>query len=140
MGEGIVNIFKGVANLIININNMMISLIISAFAQVVRVAQWIWNLIPGHKDVTWYQDIMAMGAGKNLIPTFATGGVMPYTGLAMVHAGETITPAGQGINSSPVFNINASISNDYDVRRLAEQLNKYWTSDMERISKGRGMI
>ena len=79
-------------------------------------------------------------SGSGNIPSFATGGVMPYTGLANLHAGETITPAGQSINSSPTINIQASISNDYDVRRLADQLSKYWVNDMERISKARGMV
>jgi hypothetical protein len=64
---------------------------------------------------------------------------MPYTGLAMLHKGETITPAGQTINNSPIT-INATVSSDYDVRRLADQLSKYWTNDMERQSKGRGII
>ena len=30
------------------------------------------------------------------IPSFESGGVMPYTGLAMLHRGETVTPAGRG--------------------------------------------
>jgi hypothetical protein len=140
MGEGIKNMFKGIANFIINIINSMVGLIISALAQLIRPIQWIWNKVPGHAKVTWYEDIMAAGAGKNLIPTFAGGGIMPYTGLAMVHAGETITPPGQSINNAPVFNINANVSSDYDVRRLADQLSKYWVSDMERISKSRGII
>jgi phage-related protein len=140
VGEGIKNVFKGIANFIINIINALVGLIISALAQLIRAIQWVWNLIPGHKNVTWYQDIMALGAGKGLIPTFQQGGVMPYTGLAMVHAGETITPAGQSINNAPVFNITANVSSDYDVRRLADQLSKYWVNDMERISKSRGMI
>ena len=29
-------------------------------------------------------------------PSFATGGVMPHDGFAMLHAGETITPSGEG--------------------------------------------
>jgi hypothetical protein len=140
MGEGIQNVFRGIANFIINIINALVGLILSALAQIIRPIQWIWNLIPGHKDVTWYQDLMALGAGKGLIPTFQAGGVMPYTGLAMVHAGETITPAGQNINNAPIFNITANVSNDYDVRRLADQLSKYWTTDFERITKSRGMI
>jgi len=39
-------------------------------------------------------------------PSFQTGGVMPWTGLALVHKGETITPAGQpggaGVGSADV--------------------------------------
>jgi hypothetical protein len=140
MGDGIVGIFKGVANLVINIVNALVGLIVSALAQLIRPIQWIWNMIPGHAKVTWYEDIMSAGAGKNLIPSFATGGVMPYTGLAMLHAGETITPAGQGINSAPTFNITTNVSNDYDVRRLADDLSKYWVQDMERMSKSRGIV
>ena len=140
MGEGIKNMFKGVANFVINIVNSLVGLVIAALAQVIRPIQWIWNKIPGHSKVTWYEDIMSWGSNKSLIPTFQTGGVMPYTGLAMLHAGETITPAGQSLNSSPTINIQASISNDYDVRRLADQLSKYWVNDMERITKSRGMI
>ena len=141
VGEGIKGIFKGVANFVINLINALVGLVIAALAQLVRPLQWIWNKIPGHSKVTWYEDIMSSGAGKNMIPSFQTGGVMPYTGLAMLHAGETITPAGgQSLNSSPTINIQASISNDYDVRRLADQLSKYWVNDMERISKSRGMV
>jgi len=140
MGDGIKGVFRGIANFIINIFNALVGLVISALAQIVRAAEWVWNAIPGTKKVTWYEDIMKLGGGKGLIPTFAEGGVMPYTGLAMLHAGETITPPGQSINSSPTINIQASISNDYDVRRLADQLSKYWVNDMERISKSRGMI
>lgn len=139
VGEGIKNIFRGIANFIINIINALVSLVLSALAQIVRPIQWIWNKIPGVNKVSWYEDIMSAGAGKGLIPSFATGGVMPHTGLAMLHAGETITPAGQNINSSPVFNINASISSDYDVKRLADQLSKYWTNDYARITKARGL-
>jgi hypothetical protein len=141
IGEGIKNMFRGVVNFVANILNALIGLVISALAQIVRAAQWIWNKIPGHAKVTWYEDIMSSGAGKKLIPTFQTGGVMPHTGLAMLHAGETITPAGeQNINNAPNITINATISSDYDVKRLADQLNKYWSSSFDRISKGRGTI
>jgi len=147
MGEGIKNIFKGIANFVINIINTLVSLVLVTIAELIRGLEWAWNKIPG-VHTTIYKDIMAAGAGKNLIPTFQQGGVMPYTGLAMVHAGETITPKGESmssgeittINNSPTFNITANVSNEYDVRKLATELNKYWTSDMERISKARGMI
>jgi cell wall-associated NlpC family hydrolase len=35
-------------------------------------------------------------AAGGVIPSFAMGGVMPHTGLAYVHQGETITPKGAG--------------------------------------------
>ena len=80
------------------------------------------------------------------MPSFATGGVMPYTGVAMLHKGETITPSSGSSNNSsnyaysPNITINANVSNDYDVRRLADELSKYWVNDMERMSKGRGIV
>lgn len=40
--------------------------------------------------------------------------------------------------SAPNITINAKISNDYDVRRLADELKRYWVEDFERVSQGRG--
>jgi len=33
--------------------------------------------------------------------------------------------------------VNAVVNSDYDVRRLAEELKRYWVSDFERVSQGR---
>jgi len=42
---------------------------------------------------------------RNLpLPEFSHGGVMPHTGLAMVHQGETIVPAGGGMGGLTVIN------------------------------------
>jgi len=76
---------------------------------------------------------------------FAQGGIVPgplgKPMMAMVHGGETITPAGKmgATVLSPTFNINANISSDYDVRKLAEELKRYWVQDFERVSQGRGI-
>lgn len=78
---------------------------------------------------------------------FAEGGTVPgpvgKPMMAMVHGGETITPPGKTSGSSNVFsptiNINASISSDYDVRKLAEGLKRYWVTDFERVAQGRGI-
>jgi hypothetical protein len=53
----------------------------------------------GHPNVGWgsgltpsrLEDIVS-----GYVPSFAMGGVMPRTGLAYLHQGETISPAGQG--------------------------------------------
>ena len=37
------------------------------------------------------------------VPSFALGGIMPHTGLAYVHRGETISPAGRA--GTPVVNV-----------------------------------
>lgn len=73
---------------------------------------------------------------------FASGGVVPgpigAPVPAIVHGGETVIPAGASFGA-PNITINATISNDYDVRRLAEELKRYWVTDFERVSKGRGI-
>ncbi len=142
MGEGVKNIFISVANFVINVINTLVSLVISGLAQVVRAAQFIWNLVPAHAKVDWYGDMMKLGANKNLIPSFQTGGIMPHTGLAMLHAGERIIPANQVSSSysnqySPTINLNANVSSSYDVRKLAGELNQYWARDFEKIAKGK---
>jgi hypothetical protein len=73
------------------------------------------------------------------MPSFQTGGIMPETGLAYLHKGERVTPANE-VNNSPNMNItiNANVSSDYDVRRIAEQIKQYWVSDFERLTQRRG--
>ena len=46
----------------------------------------------------------------------------------MLHKGETVVPTTQGGGFSPTVNINANIASDYDVRRLAEELKRYWVT------------
>lgn len=67
------------------------------------------------------------------------GGYIPKTGPYLLHKGETVVPAETTNTFSPNITINATISSDYDVRRLAEELKRYWVSDFERVSKGRGI-
>jgi hypothetical protein len=98
---------------------------------------WIWDTLKLLVKTVIGTTSSILGHG---FPSFQTGGIMPYTGMAMLHAGETIIPAGESLNNQVTINITASVSSDYDVRRLADQLSKYWTNDFERISKSRGMI
>lgn len=56
------------------------------------------------------QQILAQGGspasvGGN-IPTFASGGIMPYTGLAYLHAGESIYRPGEAGQGASVLSIN----------------------------------
>lgn len=70
------------------------------------------------------------------------GGIIPETGPYILHKGETVIPSGMGgggIALSPTININASISSDYDVRKLATELSRYWVQDLNRYSKTRGI-
>lgn len=77
---------------------------------------------------------------EKLFGGFQFGGVVNRTGPYMLHKGETVTPSGGGGNISPTIIVNASVSSDYDVRRLAAELSKYWTTDYERMSKGRSIV
>lgn len=43
--------------------------------------------------------------------------------------------SGQSINQT--ITINATVSNDYDVRKLADQLNRYWVSDINKMAKSK---
>jgi len=84
------------------------------------------------------------GLGKGLdYLGFQHGGIVPGSPVPILaHAGERITPAnrveagGGGVQN---VTINATISNDYDVRRLADQLKRYWVTDFERVSQGRSI-
>jgi len=79
--------------------------------------------------------------GSRLFGGFQFGGVVNRTGPYMLHQGETVVPSGGGGgNVSPTIIVNASVSSDYDVRKLASELSKYWTTDYERMSKGRSMV
>lgn len=81
---------------------------------------------------------LVMKIGSKVLGSFQTGGVVPQTGPYMLHQGETVVPTqGGGGGFAPTINITASVSSDYDVRRLAEELKRYWVSDFERVSQGR---
>lgn len=73
-----------------------------------------------------------------LIPHFANGGLVtkPTLGLLGENGPEQVVPLSgggdSGVTLSPTFNINASISNDFDVRNLADQLNDILSSEYRR--------
>jgi hypothetical protein len=101
----------------------------------------VWDALKwvGSKVGSWFGSALGMGDGivqnGRIITTDPDDFIIATTDPSGLGMG-----GGQSINSSPTFNISANISSSYDVRQLATELNKYWTSDMERISKQRGMI
>jgi len=56
---------------------------------------------------TWFNVIRALPFG-NIIPQFQRGGIMPYDGLAYLHAGERVIPASQHITHSRVVHYHFS--------------------------------
>jgi len=69
---------------------------------------------------------------------FQHGGVVPKTGPYILHRGETVIPA--GATYAPSITVYATVSSEYDVRKLASQLNRYWVEDFERLTKSRGIM
>jgi len=123
--------FKAVANLIKGILTGVLKIIVNIVNLMLKFGGAIGNLITG-------KGFNPSGAPQ--IPSFQTGGIMPHTGLAYLHAGERIIPrneSSQVVNFSPNITINAEVTSGYDVRRLASELNEYWASDFRRLAQSK---
>lgn len=144
--EGIIKIFKGLFDMLLGAWKATVNL----FAIILKSALMIiWNSMKAMVDgVIWaLNKIIKFAGGKEIsfkfpqFPSFKEGGIMPYTGLAMLHQGERIIPKNQvnsstsNTNFSPTINLNANVSSSYDVRKLAGELNKYWANDFQRMVK-----
>ena len=113
------------------------------------VSFWNWLKDAAKKAWEFVGDIfkktplgLVLGLGTKILGAFHTGGVVPQSGAYMLQRGETVVPAGGGgatTSIAPNITINASISSDYDVRRLADELKRYWVTDFERVSQGRSI-
>ena len=140
--EGVKNIFKSAVNFLIDIVNNWIKGLEGALNFAIKGINLLIkaiNLIPGVK----IKELKDINLGR--IPKLQTGGFIKEEGLAYLHAGETVVPKGEStgggtINFAPNTTINASVSNEYDVRKLAEQLNYYWAQEFQRQLRNRGSI
>jgi phage-related protein len=67
---------------------------------------------------------------------FQHGGIMPYTGLAHLEAGERVLTKSESqsynISNAPTIIINANVSNEHDVRMLADELDRRWYGSINR--------
>lgn len=102
------------------------------------------DVIKGTED--WANNKLSLAAVTSLtnswgsdIPVYKKGGYVPNTGLAYLHAGETVIPAGQGgtqiIYIQPDITLNVSqISSNIDVKRIGAQLSEEWGSELRRRS------
>jgi len=139
--EGLKKVFTGLWSFLVGGFKVAIATIEAVFIGALKIVINIINMILGFGG-----RIGNLIAGRGWtdanigikIPSFQTGGMMPYNGLAYLHKGETVTPVGT-TNIAPNITINATIASDYDVRRLAEELKRYWVQDYERITMGRGI-
>ena len=139
MINSIINWFKKLPMAIWNAIKSIKQKFVDAFKGIGRIIasvipDWIVKVLKGG---------ISIGRSIGRILGFAQGGIVPgpigKPTLAVVHGGETITPPGESKVFSPSITINATISSDYDVRRLAEELKRYWVSDFERASQGRSI-
>ena len=143
--DGIVRIFKGLWDTLIGGFKAAFNLIVAVIKGALMI---VYNIIKVIIDaVIWLINAIGKVAGskKKIInwnmPSFKEGGIMPYTGVAFLHAGERIIPRNEVNNGtvmfSPSVTINAEIKSDYDVRKLASELNQYWARDLERALKSK---
>lgn len=77
----------------------------------------------------------------NLLPPgtatkYASGGVVPYTQMALVHQGETITPANQTLNFSPTINISGG--SDSIIEAIKRELGQAWQHELSRLARPSG--
>jgi hypothetical protein len=129
--------------------NLVVGIIIGAVRIVVGVVQGIFNAF-----IAAYDTVSKLLGGRGTsfrinwldqlsVPSFKEGGIMPYTGMAYLHAGEKIIPTSQlsstekNITFSPTIYIDAEVSSDMDVRNLADKLSYYWAKDFEKMTQGR---
>ena len=96
----------------------------------------------------WEQEFASEYLGRKLLPgerMFQYGGYVPYTGPAMLHAGEYVTPAGRagGAGMGPTDNrvINnyfdihdMTLAGEMDVERLKQKLDELYKREMERVA------
>jgi phage-related protein len=143
--EGLTQLFKGWFNFIVGGFKMTFNGVVAIITGAIKI---IWNIIKALVDgVGWVVGkIGGLLGGSSApawkLPSFQTGGVMPETGIALLHKGERVLTAGEtrqtGTNGGNAnITINATVSSDYDVRRLANKLKEYWVSDFEKTSQGR---
>lgn len=141
--EGLVKIFKGLFDFIVGGFKAAFNLVVGVVKGALMI---VYNIIKAIIDgIGWIVGKVGKlfgGTGEPAwkLPSFQMGGIMPETGLAYLHKGERITPANE-VNSSPMMNItvNANVSSDYDVRRIADQLKQYFVNDYERLIQRRGI-
>jgi hypothetical protein len=133
--EGFKKIFQGMFDWLVGGFKAAFNMIVGIITGALKI---VYNIIKVLIDgLIWVINAVGKVSGKKTdiinfkMPSFKEGGIMPYTGVAYLHAGEKVIPRNEVNNeasSTYVQNnyITATVTSDYDVRKLADQLNKYW--------------
>lgn len=77
----------------------------------------------------------ATNTGGKWLPWFQHGGVMPYSGIAHLEAGERVLTRDESqnyFNNSQSIVINASVSGQGDIQSLANELERRWYGNLNR--------
>jgi phage-related protein len=121
----------GVGHAFSDIGNAITGPIRAAFGAIARL----WNDTVGaisFKIPGWVPGIGGKGFSMPKIPGFQFGGVMPYTGLALLHAGETVIPANSPARTGPAVVVqNAHFTSDLDVEAFMRKA--AWVVQTQRI-------
>ena len=149
--EGLVKTFKGLANILIGIVNTVTNAVWAIVVGVIRIVVgviqtianaiiWVGNAmskltgsIAQTKSVDWVSQLSNWTTPNTTIPSFKTGGVMPYTGMAYLHEGETIIPkdkSGQNITLNVTNNI--SVSDKAEMEKLLKNNNIKLVEEVKR--------
>jgi len=146
--KGIVNTFTGIFNSILGaigvasgwlgkIHSWFMSVLqgavndIKGFANTISgVVSQFWGWISGSVMAVWNTFVSAIQGIQNFLnslPHFQSGGYVPATTVAVLHAGETVVPKGKamvvgGGTNNIVINIHNEIHGAVDVDRMTDEI------------------
>ena len=135
--DGVVKIFKGLFDFIVGGFKMSFHLVVGIVMGALMI---VYNIVKAVIDgIGWVAGKVGKffggsGAPTWKMPSFQTGGVMPYTGAAYLHKGETVTPAGR--NSSGVVvnqTLNINVSDKDEIERMINDNNSKLVDDLRRM-------
>lgn len=125
VGNGIKNVFSNVANAIWQ-----------PFKWAFNMISWAWNNTAGRLSFTvpgWVPAIGGSGWSMPRLPMLAVGGEITRTGMAIVHKGETVQPAG----TSPLQRGGGPITLVIDLSSVPNEI-RTWIKKMTRVYGGGG--
>ncbi len=97
--------------------------VLGVIGKIFRIGQ----LPPEELTRTNIKEILGTNPGQQL------GGIIPRTGLRMLHEGERVIPAGDTFTSSPNITINASPG--MDIHELARAVSEILASDLSALAR-----